>query len=183
MSSIINFINAALRPVKSRISAMIGRGVLSLVDDQLKMQLVQCSFLDEETRDKLENFQPYGFTYHAQPGAEVVALFPQGNRDHGIVVCIADRRFRLKELAAGEVALYTDEGDYFYFKRGNKVELKTSNFKVMGNVEITGTLQAAGVTDTSTSVSIADIKTKFNAHVHSENGTGGGITSSTGTPL
>lgn len=88
---------------------MVGRGVLALVNDAAKMQAVQVKLLDGEVRD-LERFQNYGFTNHPQVGAEVAAVFVGGNRDHGLVLAIDDRRYRLKGLQAGEVAIYDDLG-------------------------------------------------------------------------
>ena len=59
-----------------------------------------------------------------------MAIFNGGNRTSGIVVCVEDKRYRLKGLESGEVALYTDEGDSLVLKRDNTIEINTKKFIV-----------------------------------------------------
>lgn len=120
-------VNKMINPLKRRALLTIGRAVLSAAaDDSKKMQLLQVSLLAGETKDDVERFQNYGFTSVPLEGAEACAVFVGGDRDHGIIIAVDDRRYRLKGLAAGEVALYTDEGDKLVFKRGGKLEITTS---------------------------------------------------------
>ncbi|MBC3494328.1 phage baseplate assembly protein V [Pseudomonas taiwanensis] len=112
------------------LTRMIARGTVALASAGSMLQTLQMRLTAGEVKDGLEHFEPYGFTSNPKPGAEGVALFLGGDRSHGVVVCVADRRFRLKELKPGEVALYTDEGDSFVFKRGRIVELDTMTLKV-----------------------------------------------------
>lgn len=67
----------------------------------------------------------------AHAGAEAVVLFPSGDRSHGVVISVADRRYRLKGLKSGEVAIYTDEGDSIILKRGRVTEITTSELVVI----------------------------------------------------
>ncbi len=124
----IRTMNRLLAPLARRVRLMVGRGVLALVNDGLKMQGVQVQLLAGEVRD-LERFQDYGFTSVPHGGAEVAAMFIDGDRNHGIAIRIDDRRYRVKGLQAGEVAIYTDEGDKIVFKRGRVVEI-TAGTKV-----------------------------------------------------
>lgn len=137
---------------------MISRAVVLLVNDGLKLQGLQLSMLADEVRDDVERFQNYGFTSHPHPGAEAVAASVAGNRDHVLVLAVDDRRFRLKALAQGEVAIYTDEGDKVVLKRGGTVEVTaatkvhlltplvhcTGNLQVDGNATVTGNVAAGG---------------------------------------
>lgn len=66
-----------------------------------------------------EYFQHYGFTSRPKPGAEGVA-FIQGNTIY--LVATDDRRYRIS-LEEGEVALYTDEGDFIHFRRGREINI------------------------------------------------------------
>lgn len=113
-------------PIIRRVRLMVARGVVSLVNDALKVQGVQVQLLAGEVRD-MERLQNYGFTSHPHTGAEACAAFVGGNRDHGIVLAVDDRRYRLQGLARGEVALYTDEdqsgGHRIHLKRGNEIHL------------------------------------------------------------
>lgn len=112
------------------LTRMMARGTVALATAGSMLQTLQMRLTAGEVKDDLEHFEPYGFTSHPLPGAEGIALFLGGDRSHGVVVCVADRRFRLKELRPGEVALSTDEGDSFVFKRGRVVELETLTLKV-----------------------------------------------------
>lgn len=118
------------------LTRMIARGTVALASAGAMLQTLQMRLTAGEVKDDLEHFEPYGFTSHPQPGAEGVALFLGGDRSHGVVVCVADRRFRLKALQPGEVALYTDEGDTFVFKRGRVVELETMTLKVNAGMSV-----------------------------------------------
>ncbi|MNP68014.1 Bacteriophage Mu Gp45 protein [compost metagenome] len=59
-----------------------------------------------------------------------------GDRSHGVVLVVSDRRFRLQGLEPGEVALYTDEGDFLHFKRGRVIEVTTATFKVSAETAV-----------------------------------------------
>lgn len=117
----------AMIPAMHRIKMMLARAVVSLVNDSLKMQELQLAILHEEKKDGVEHFQNYGFTSHpkapdASGAAEAVVVFLGGNRDHGIVIVVDDRRFRLKGLESGEVAIYDDLGQKIVLKR-DKIEV------------------------------------------------------------
>lgn len=120
----------------SNLKNILVRGTLSLVDGLKKLQELQVKLLAGEIKDGMEHFEPYGFTANAHAGAEVLAGFFGGNRSHGVVICVADRRFRLQGLKGGEVALYTDEGDKLHFKRGRVIEIETMTLKVKAETAV-----------------------------------------------
>jgi phage baseplate assembly protein V len=120
----------------SNLKNILVRGTLSLVDGLKKLQELQVKLLAGEVKDGMEHFEPYGFTSHGKAGAEVLAGFFGGNRSHGVVICVADRRFRLQGLESGEVALYTDEGDKLHFKRGRVIEIETMTLKVKADTAV-----------------------------------------------
>ncbi len=135
-----------LGPLQRRVMLMVGRAVLAAVNDTTKLQGLQINLLADETRDDVERFQNYGFTSHPHPGAEAIAVSVMGTRDHMVVIAVDDRRYRLKGLAEGEVAMYSDEGDSIVFKRGRIIEV-TAGTKVVFNtplVEMTGELHVTG---------------------------------------
>lgn len=112
----------------SRIRNMISRAVLGRVDDSKKAQAAQIELLEGETQDDAERFQGYGFTSVPFEGAEALVVFVGGTRSHPIIIQVEDRRFRLKGLEPGEVALYDDQEQTILLKRdGIRVE---SPFKV-----------------------------------------------------
>jgi phage baseplate assembly protein V len=107
-----------------------GRGLVALTDDQKKMQRHQVRVLSNETIDDIEHFQPYGVTSVPKGGAETIVLFLGGNRSHPIAIVTDDRRYRLRNLQPGEVALYTDEGTSVVLKRGKVVEVTCDEYKL-----------------------------------------------------
>ena len=76
-----------------------------------------------ETIEDREYMQHYGFTSMPQPGAEGVVIH-EGN--HYIMVATDDRRYRIP-VVAGEVCIYTDEGDSIHFERGKNIVITTGN--------------------------------------------------------
>ena len=120
----------------SNLKNILVRGTLSLVDGLKKLQELQVKLLAGEIKDGMEHFEAYGFTSNPKAGAEVLAGFFGGDRSHGVVICVADRRFRLQGLESGEVAMYTDEGDKLHFKRGRVIEIKTMTLKVKAETAV-----------------------------------------------
>ena len=114
---------------------VLARCTVALVDAARKLQTLQLRVTAREVRDGIEHLEPYGFTSNPHPGAEGVLLFAGGDRSHGVVVCVADRRFRLQGLQSGEVALLTDEGDQLHFKRGRVIEIQTLTLRVKADTE------------------------------------------------
>ncbi len=129
-------------PLRRRVRLMISRAVLAAVNDAGGIQLMQVKLLDGEVRDGVERMQDYGFTSVPKAGAEGLMACVSGDRDHGIIVAIDDRRFRLKGLQAGEVALYTDEGDKIVLKRGRTIQITAGDISLKNHVH--GGVQAGG---------------------------------------
>lgn len=161
----IDIFEKMLRPLKTRIANMVARAVLQSVNDSAKMQLVQLGVLAGETRTDVERLQNYGFTSVPIPGAEAAVLFVGGRRDHGLVLAVDDRRYRLVGLQQGEVAMYTDQGDSIKIKRGGDIEISaatkvhvTSPLVQMDSTTVdlnAPTVTAAGALDVTGSVMAA----------------------------
>jgi phage baseplate assembly protein V len=132
--------NHLVKPLATRIANMVARALVKNVDDSLKVQILQLGVLADETREGVERIQNYGFTSVPLEGAEAVALFVGGRRDHGLVIAVDDRRYRLKALENGEVAMYSDQGDKLVIKRGGTIEVTASTKVVLTTplVELTG---------------------------------------------
>jgi phage baseplate assembly protein V len=159
--------NAVVNELGRRVSMLVTRARCALVDDEKKMQQVQVELLADETKDAVERFQQYGFTSHPLNGAEAVSVFLGGGRDHGIVLAIDDRRYRLTKLEKGDVALYTDEGtkivlgrertitidcDKRHEESSEEVTIKTKTFKV--ECETLELSASSSITVTSPSVDV-----------------------------
>lgn len=184
-----------LDPIRRRIRGLVSRAVVTLVNDSLKLQGLQLKVLADETLDNVERFQEYGYSSVPLPGAEAVLLCLGGHRDHPVVISVDDRRYRLKNLAAGEVALYTDEGDIIKLARGRIIEVvagtrvrvtapdveivaSTKVTVTSPNVEISGALTVQGAVLSNTSIAdpagtMSEMRGTYNSHTHP----GGGVPS------
>jgi len=163
----IEYLTKFIDDIKHRVMLTVGRAVVTAVYDDKKIQEIQATILAGETRDKLERFQQYGFTSKPFVGAEAITLSLGGIREHTVVIAVDDRRYRLKNLADGEVALYTDEGDKIHFKRskeifissGDHVNIESANkvtVKATNSIDVessgTATIKATDSIDVETKV-------------------------------
>lgn len=171
-----------LGPLARSVKNAAARAVVKLVHDAPKMQALQLGLLADEVADNIERFQEYGFTSHPHVGAEAVVIFPGGDRSHGLVVAVDDRRYRIK-VAAGEVALYDDLGQFVHLKRDG-IEV-TSPTKILATaptvtvvastkvrmetpiLEVTGEIKDRSDTDGRT---MAQMRGVYNGHTHPPSG-------------
>lgn len=187
----MNGLERVLQSMQRRVMLTVGRAVIRKINDDPKMQSVQAELLKGELRDNLERFQQYGLTSVPHPGAEGVAVFVGGNRDHGILVCVDDRRYRLKGMQGGEVALYTDEGDKVHLKRNREIEVITKTLKIScetatveasesvtidtpetqitGNLTVGGNIASAGQVSDANGT-LQEMRVTYNGHKHTETG-------------
>lgn len=190
----IDAINKLTEDMRSKVRLMVGRAILAAVNDAGAIQTAQAKCLADETHDDAERVQEYGFTSVPLAGAEAVMVFPGGNRDHGLIIATDDRRYRKNGLAAGEVALYTDEGDSIVFNRGRIVRVvagtqlevtaplvtinATSKVRMVTPLlEVTGSIKDKCDSTGRTMESMRDI---YNAHTHGDP-QGGSVSTPTGT--
>lgn len=179
----------ALERLGRRLSLVVARGILKLVKDSTGLQIVQIGVLDGEVRSELERFQNYGFTSHAAPGAECVAVFPGGSRAVGYVLAVDDRGVRKKSLAEGEVAVYHRDGVTFVLlkngemqiKAGTKITLEAPTIDITASTALNLTAPAIALNG-STSVLVTtplfnpQAKGDYKAHTHGGVQTGGSQT-------
>ena len=174
-------LNRLLTNIKSRVLLMVGRGVLKAVADDAAVQVCQAALLDGELKSGIERAQNYGLTSVPPVGSVATLLFVGGDRSNGIVISAESRKFRLKGLQAGEVALYTDEGDEIRLKRGHEIAVKTSKFVIdaaeidlNGAVKVAQTLEVAGNITGKGEVAdktgnLTAIRSIYDAHTHTGN--------------
>jgi phage baseplate assembly protein V len=73
-----------------------------------------------------------------------VVLFAGGRRDHGLVVAVDDRRYRKKDLEAGEVALYHKDGASILLKADGSIEVTPKSGQ---NVVLSGGTKQVALAD------------------------------------
>ena len=130
----ISTFNGLSRELRRRVMLMVGRAVLTVVDDSTGLQTVQVEALRGEIIDGAERLQLYGITSHPLKGADVLVLSVGGVRQHPVVL-IDDRRHRVRDLAEGEVCIYTDEDESgnmhrILMKRGREIEMRSGDASV-----------------------------------------------------
>lgn len=174
-------LNRLLTNIKSRVLLMVGRGVLKAVADDAAVQVCQAALLDGELKSGIERAQNYGLTSVPPVGSVATVLFVGGDRSNGIVISAESRKFRLKGLQAGEVALYTDEGDEIRLKRGHEIAVKTSKFVIdAAEIDLNGAVKVAQTLDVAGNITgkgeVADktgnlkaIRSTYNSHTHTGN--------------
>lgn len=116
-----------LEPLRRRMAVMIGRCILSALNSAPGVQSASVTIMADENMKGVEYMEPYGFTSVPLAGSEGIILNIGAQRGACVALCLGSRKFRLRGLKSGEVALYTDEGDKLVFERGNVVRLTTRN--------------------------------------------------------
>ena len=168
-------------PIWRRIRLLISRGVVSIVNDALKMQGVQITLLGGEPA-MMERFQNYGFTGHPHKGAEAVVGAISGSRGHLVALAIDDRRYRLTGLRPGEVAMYDDLKQKIWLTRdgividGQNLPVKFINCPDVfmdGNLHVAQDVNAGGEVKDHTGTMQA-MRDTYNGHTHP--GDSGGTT-------
>jgi phage baseplate assembly protein V len=105
------------------------RGIIKTLDEgPIKVVSSYCRV--DELIEGREYMQHYGFTSRPLAGAEGIYI-SRGN--HYVMVASDDRRYRLP-VAGGEVAIYTDEGDFIHLKRNKEIYIKSGN-KLTADIE------------------------------------------------
>lgn len=180
-----------IAPYARRIGNMIARGAVSVVNAASKMQTLQVKLMADEVKDGVEHFEPYGFTSHPKAGAEAVGMFFDGDRSHGVVIVVADRRYRLTGLAAGEMAIHDDQGQKVHLTRDGIVidgaglpmviqNTSTTTVKASTKLRVESPLlectgQIKDLCD-SAGKTMSGMRTTYDAHTHNENNNLGGPT-------
>lgn len=135
--------------MNTRLRNLFARGTLLLVNAAARVQKIQARLLGDEVGDNLEYFEHYGLTSNPPSGLEAAVFFVGGSRDHGVVVGVADRQFRIKGLKSGEVALYTDEGDKIELLRDRKMRVTTLHLTIDAQEDATVNTKAYTVNASS----------------------------------
>lgn len=154
-----------LNPLLQRVFSALLRGRVRLVNDAGERQMLQITLRGvRETRSEIERFQQYGLTSVPRDDAELVAARIAGAADHVVVIAVDDRRYRLRGLEKGEVALYDDLGSKIHLKRGGVIEIVANGgVKVVGNLDVDGAIKATGeVEDLKGTLDV--LRQAFNQH-------------------
>jgi phage baseplate assembly protein V len=183
MMDIFGAIREATADMRGKINLMLGRGIVTRVNDAGAIQLIRGKLMDGEDYDQMERVQQYGLTSVPLAGAELLSTFIGGNRDHAVVVAVDDRRYRLRGLKDGEMAIYDDQGQKVHLTRTGivingagkpitiqnapEIDMKTPLVKMDGDLRVGGKVVAAGDITDGSGKSMAADRSVYNDHDHS----------------
>jgi|GEM_PF-3503201 len=107
-----------------RVYLGISRGTLVQASDQTKMQEVTVRARFGRMLTNVEHWHPYGFTSvplvptdQEQNQAEALVTYLGGSPDHPVVISVADRRHRPKNMKPGESAHHDDQKQHVHLTR------------------------------------------------------------------
>lgn len=171
-----------MQKIMTLFNRLWSRVIIKRLDNNSACQKADILMLASEQKTGIEHLEPYGFTSTSHSGAEGIALFLAGDRSHGVLINVADRRYRLKGMKSGEVAIYTDEGDSVVLKRGRLIEATTETFVIHAKKEVvldTPQVRTSGSIISSKEVkdktgSLSTMRKQYNSHTH--RGDSGGTT-------
>lgn len=115
-----------IEEIARQVAGLVLRAVVRRVTEGGELRRVQVAEVGAEA-DDMNHLEPYGFTARPQDadsaGApEALVLDPDGE---SIAILVGDRRYRLRTLLAGEVAIYDDQGQAVILRR-DRVEVRGS---------------------------------------------------------
>lgn len=170
-----------IRPIQNKIFLLIGRCILSAINNSGGTQKIDVVVLQNEARSNVERLQNYGFDSVPLPGSEGVILFINGNRNQAIALIAADRRYRPTDLIGGEVAMYTkddkaSQDDRIHLKSG-KIHQHKNNQALIDSVvqailttplfRVTGGTVELGAQVGMEKLANETFLSLFNTHIHS----------------
>jgi len=119
-----------IKKLVNRVELLVGKALIKAVKDNDEIQLVKISGLAGEVQDDVERLQAYGLTTNPPIDSEAVVVYLNGNRDHGVVIMTDSGQYRLKPLATGEVALYSQHGQVLLLKDDGNIQAIMNTFLV-----------------------------------------------------
>lgn len=149
----------------------IVRSTITGAKPESEMREVQTLYNSTSVQDDMEHLEPYGFTSEpfTDGQTDAVNLYFDDERNHGVVINIADRRYRITGMKSGEVAIYDNQKRHVYLKQdcieidgvdspinvktsdtinanANVVNVTAPNVNIKGDVTITGNVTINGNT-------------------------------------
>ncbi|WP_341899333.1 phage baseplate assembly protein V [Ferrovibrio terrae] len=177
MTAMLDAFRRMLMPLSNRISLMVGRAVLKVVNDGGGLQRLQVVVMNDELHDNVERFQNYGLSSVPAGGSQALIVAIGGSRSHLVAVAVDDQDSRPKNLKGGEVMLYDRLGNYVHFKDDGTFEMKAVTAgKIIAPegllidapwMRCTGDIQDK---ITSGGKTMSQMRGIFDGHDHKENG-------------
>lgn len=185
-------IAAALERVYRRVLMTVGRARVTTVDDTGPAQKLQAKLNQLELPSDILRLAEFGFASNPPAGSDIVVLFLGGNRTDAIGVATSHQTLRMKNLAPGESAQYSEIGQYVYLSAAGIV-VEAKGLPVTVNDATTVTINASGDVIMNTPLlkvsgdiidnygsnahTMAQMRSIYDSHDHGNVQNGGGNTS------
>lgn len=127
-----NFFSRAVAPLKRKVLLMVGRAIITAVDDSKNIQELQISILADEVQEGVQHFQNYGFRSNPPKQTEAILLSIGGNRDNPVIIASENRNAKsvLPDLAEGESVWYHHLEEVYLQWKGKNLEGKADKIKI-----------------------------------------------------
>lgn len=142
-------------------AADIERGTVTISKNDDELRELQVEHQSGEVRQDVEHMEPYGFSSepYTDKKADAITFYTDESHELGFVMCVADRRFRVKSLKTGEVVIYDDKKRHVYLKRDgieidgvdDPITVKTTNDIIAKCDNLTATCKSAASVNCDTS--------------------------------
>lgn len=115
----------ALRMLRDACRLMIGRAMISLVNDGGRLQTMQLRGLADEVLEDVERLQEYGVFSVPLSGMEALIACQAGDRGSAVVVACDSREHRPKNSSPGDSGLYSifDDPDQAHDAAAHRIAL------------------------------------------------------------
>ncbi|TAM50627.1 MAG: baseplate assembly protein [Paraburkholderia sp.] len=158
----------------------LAQGLVKLVNDNAGIQFMQVKFNPLQTIDNLPRCAEYGLTSNPPEDSDAVVAFAGGDRSNGVVIATGNAKYRMKQLATGEVAIHDNIGQSIYLTAsgivinggGNPIRMTNlTRLRVEAPIESTG-----DITDNcdTTGRSMVGDREIFDSHHHEVKNVQGG---------
>jgi len=156
-----------------RVMSALAQGLVKIVNDSAGIQFMQVKFNPLQTIDNLPRCAEYGFVSNPPEDSDAVVAFAGGDRSNGVVIATGNAKYRMKQLATGEMAIHDNIGQSVYLTAngivinggGNPLTI-TNTPKIRAETEL---LECTGdIVDNcdSTGRSMAADRVIFDGHRH-----------------
>ncbi|CAB3923971.1 hypothetical protein LMG26846_05858 [Achromobacter insuavis] len=112
---------------------MVGRGVVTAVDDSGPVQLMQVRASGLEVADRRVRPQEFGLTSNPPVGSDAALAAVSGDRSSTMVVGVNHQGSRPRGLLAGETKLYSQDGKYVYLTADGGIVVEAKGQDVVVN--------------------------------------------------
>lgn len=129
VDDVIKIISKVIAPLKRKILLSVAHGLIEATKDDGPIQLVQATFLADETKNDVRKMHHFGFSSNAPAGSELIAVSVAGNREAAVIIASENREFRHKGLDEGDAIIYNKNGKLIHLK-GDNIEALCSKIKI-----------------------------------------------------